>query len=248
MSYFYSLRQCLGALVLLLCCNFSLQAGEKQSLFNGRDLDGWTGNSELWSVRDGQIVGTTIGHKLEANTFLIYQGGEFDDFRLTFKVRVEGENNSGVQYRSKVIDAKTWRVAGYQADIHSKPEYSGMLYSEATGRGIIAERGEKVIAGTELVKTELAGQTYPVPPIDITKWHEHTITAQGNHLVHKIDGKVTVDIIDNHEEKCDRGIFALQVHQGQPMTVFFKDISVEILPEGEGSGEKGSGKIGEKRN
>ena len=50
----------------LLHAEESLQAGEKVSLFNGRDLEGWTGNRDLWSVRDGQIVGTTIGHHLES--------------------------------------------------------------------------------------------------------------------------------------------------------------------------------------
>ncbi len=224
---FHSLHRSFGTFVLILCCNLSLQAGEKQSLFNGKNLDGWTGNSALWSVRDGQIVGSTVGNKIEANTFLIWEGGEYEDFCLTFKARVEGDNNSGVQYRSKVTDAKTWRVAGYQADIHPKPEYSGMLYGEGTGRGIIAERGQKVVIGTESVKSELEGQTYPVPAIDITKWHEYTILVRGNHLIHKIDSKVTVDITDNHEKKCERGILALQVHAGAPMTAFFKDITLE---------------------
>jgi len=231
-----SLRRVFGTCVLLLCCNLSLQAGEKQSLFNGRDLDGWTGNSALWSVRDGQIVGSTVDNKIEANTFLVWEGGEVEDFCLKFKARLVGDNNSGVQYRSKVTDPKTWRVAGYQMDIHPKAEYSGMLYGEGTGRGIIAERGQKVVVEAELVKTPLAGQTFPVPPIDITKWHEYTILVRGNHLIHKIDDKVTVDITDNHEKKCERGILALQVHAGAPMTVFFKDITLETFSVDTASG------------
>ena len=230
------------AMILLPHGISSLQAAanEKLSLFNGRDLEGWSGNEKLWSVREGQIVGTTVGHEIAANTFLIWQGGEFEDFCLKFKVRVDGENNSGVQYRSKVTDAKTWRVAGYQVDIHPKPEYAGMLYGEGTGRGILAERGEKVVAGTELVKSKLEGQIFPVPPIDISKWHEYTILVQGNHLIHKIDGKVTVDITDNHEKKCDRGILALQVHRGPPMTVYFKDLTLEVLSASEGCTAKDS--------
>ena len=30
-----------------------------QSLFNGKDLDGWAGNPALWSVQDGAITGVT---------------------------------------------------------------------------------------------------------------------------------------------------------------------------------------------
>ena len=35
-----------------------LQAQER-SLFNGKDLSGWDGNPELWSVQNGAITGIT---------------------------------------------------------------------------------------------------------------------------------------------------------------------------------------------
>jgi len=73
-------------------------------------------------------------------------------------------------------------------------------------------------------------------PIDISKWHEYTIVARGNHLIHLVDGNVTVDVTDNHLEKADRGIIAIQVHQGPPMTVFFKDIVLESFPKKESDG------------
>ena len=142
-----------------LCSNVPLQAAEGRSLFNGRNLEGWSGNVNNWSVQDGQIVGTTVGNKIDANTFLIWQGGEVGDFRLTYQARLEGKNNSGVQYRSKLVDPKTWRVSGYQADIHPKPENTAMLYSEGTGRGIVAERGQKVVVDAESGKPQVVGQT-----------------------------------------------------------------------------------------
>ena len=47
------------------------------ALFNGRDLTGWTGDSQLWSVENGEIVGRSPG--LEHNTFLVsdLHGGRF---------------------------------------------------------------------------------------------------------------------------------------------------------------------------
>ena len=38
-------------------------------LINGKDLSGWTGNAELWSVVSGEIVGKSAGLKI--NEFLV---------------------------------------------------------------------------------------------------------------------------------------------------------------------------------
>ena len=66
-------------------------AEEFQSLFNGKDLSGWAGKTEFWSVKDGGIFGQTTKGK----TFLIWQGGEVGDFVFKGKFRFVG-NNSGV--------------------------------------------------------------------------------------------------------------------------------------------------------
>ena len=93
-----------------VACVFAVcvHAAEFESLFNGRDLSGWAGKEGLWSVQDGAIVGqTSKDHPVEANTFLIWQGGEPGDFVLKLKVRFTG-NNTGVQYRSELFgDQKT---------------------------------------------------------------------------------------------------------------------------------------------
>ena len=45
-------------------------------LFNGKDLTGWDGNPELWSVEDGCITGKTTGpEQLSYIQFLIWRGG-----------------------------------------------------------------------------------------------------------------------------------------------------------------------------
>ena len=219
------------ALTFLVCLAPTASAEEKIKLFNGKDLDGWKGNMEVWSVQDGMIVGSSVGKELKTNTFLVWQGGEPSDFRLTFKARLEGENNSGVQYRSKVDSTETWEVVGYQADIHSKPEYTFMLYGEGTGRSIIAERGSKAVIETDSSKSKIDKQAFDTKPVDLTQWHEFTITAKGNHLVHELDGKTTLDLVDNHEKQLLSGILALQVHRGKPMTVYFKDLTLEKLSD-----------------
>ncbi len=65
-----------------------------------------------------------------------------DNFELTAQFKIEG-GNSGIQYRSKVIDEDKFVVSGYQADIDFTNKFAGILYEEK-GRGILAKRGEKV--------------------------------------------------------------------------------------------------------
>ena len=136
---------------LWMACAAVAVAGE-QALFNGKDLSGWEGQQGFWSVEDGAITGrTTPENPARHNTFLVWQGGKPGDFVLTFKYRLldaEGEGkgyaNSGVQYRSKVVDPRKFIVAGYQADMELGKNYSGILYEEK-GRGILARRGQQVV-------------------------------------------------------------------------------------------------------
>src|SRR4029077_18278966 len=52
--------------------------------------------------------------------------------------------------------------------------------------------------------------------------------AQGNHLVHKINGRVTDEFTDNQADKrADSSILAPQLHHGTSMTVQFKNIRLK---------------------
>ncbi|MCX6910577.1 MAG: SUMF1/EgtB/PvdO family nonheme iron enzyme, partial [Verrucomicrobia bacterium] len=94
-----------------------------QPLFNGRDLTGWEGRPEFWSVQDGAICGkTTQETPAKRNMFLVCTAGEFGDFELRaqFKLAAGDEKgivNSGVQYRSRIVDREYFMLSGYQADL-----------------------------------------------------------------------------------------------------------------------------------
>lgn len=201
-----------------------------QSLFNGKDLTGWDGNPELWSVEDGVITGKTNGpDHLEYNQFLIWRGGVLKDFELHLEFRVEGDNNSGVQYRAQEMkDVGRWSIGGYQADIHGNTAYTGMLYDER-GRGIVAQRGQKVVIRSKNDK-DVTKLDVSVAPIDVTQWHTMTIIARGNRLEHKIDGTTTAIIIDEDQENREmEGLLAFQVHRGPAMKAQFRNIRLKHL-------------------
>src|SRR5437868_2632282 len=130
-------------LALASACALALAAGttarseekkeagdDTKAFFNGKDLDGWEGLEKYWSVKDGAIVGYTPEDP-KHNTFLCSKK-KYGDFELSFKIRLkDGVGNSGVQIRSKILDAKKYTVAGPQCDIGQ--QFWGSLYGENFG-------------------------------------------------------------------------------------------------------------------
>lgn len=204
----------------------SSSSAESMVLFNGKDLTGWIGRDDLWSVGDGQIVGrTTAEDPIEQNTFLIYTGDLPSDFELTLQFKIEN-TNSGIQYRSKILDRDAFVVGGYQADIDFTNRYSGILYEEK-GRGILAERGQSVTIGEDGEKTrkQFANGRKLGNGIHPGQWNDYRIVAKGNRLQHFINETMTAEVIDNQSEKAaENGVIAFQLHRGDPMVVRFKNI------------------------
>ncbi len=211
-----------------------------KSLFNGKDLAGWAGRPNHWSVEDGAITGvTSADNPAKGNNFLIAKDGDKDliveDFELRFSYRFVSEwGNSGMQYRSQ--NKGNFVVNGYQGDFESGATYSGILYEEG-GRGILCQRGQKVVikeGQNGKPKIEVTGSVGDSKDIQAgikkNDWNEYVIIAKGNHLQHFINGKQTIDVTDEQASKAAKsGIMALQIHQGPPMKIQFKDIRIKSL-------------------
>ena len=227
MKYKHALSSCIITCSLGLA---SLSAQKSIDLFNGKDLSGWIGKDQFWRVENGTIIGeTTAENPTPANTFLIWKGGEVRDFEFSCQVKFQG-NNSGVQYRSKAVgDLKDCVLTGYQADLHPKQEFFGMLYGEKYGkRGIIARRWQKADArGDKDVK--ILGSVGDKTELDGAKWNKLTIVAVGNRLIHKVNDVVTVDVTENHPNAIAKGHLGLQLHRGAPMKVEFKALKYRKL-------------------
>lgn len=233
-------RYLISALASLTLSAF---AAEPVEIFNGKDLSGWEGNKDLWSVKDGAITGITPPDPadptkgiIKHNTFLVWKGGTVGDFELTLKYRIV-KGNSGIQYRSKELEAGAFGpvLSGYQADFEAGTKYSGILYEEK-GRGILALRGEKTTIkpaaeGSKKAVVEKNGTVGDSDAIQASikseDWNEYKIIAKGNHVQHFINGHQTVDVTDEDAANAPKeGILGLQIHQGPPMEVQFKDFKL----------------------
>src|SRR5947207_180964 len=115
-------------LFALLIASPVLAADKPVSLFDGKTLAGWEGETEkTWKIEDGAIVGGSLETVVPRNEFLCTTK-TFENFELkvTFKLVGEREKaNGGVQFRTKRIP-KNHEVSGYQADIGQ--DYWGALY------------------------------------------------------------------------------------------------------------------------
>ncbi len=176
-------------------------------LFNGKDLAGWEGDTKLWKVQDGAIVGDSPG--IPHNQFLTTRE-TFGDFelRLQFRVR-DGKGNTGVQFRSQRVPEST-EVSGYQADIGEK--YWGCLYDESRRNRILVQAPESLAA--KLRKDD---------------WNDYSIRAVGDHITLTLNGVTTVDYREPDADIARSGIIALQVHSGPPLKVEFRNIRIRKL-------------------
>jgi hypothetical protein len=227
-------------LVVLLCMSLSCdrQSGsspdQSVSFIELNDFSQWRGAPGYWTFAEGVITGETTEQNVKNGpTYLIWQGGELDDFELHFKFRFDGESgNSGVQFRSTA--GEDFMVTGYQADIEVGHDWTGVLV-EMGGRLHLARRGQKVVVAPDGTLDVIASvgdpeqlQSYIQP----NEWNEFVVTAIGNHIVHKINGHVMIDVVDGQvDHAAKNGILALQLNRANPMRVQFKDIRVKRLGE-----------------
>jgi hypothetical protein len=168
-------------------------AGSPAALFDGATLTGWDGDPAVWSVQNGNIVGKTASGKVAQNTFLIYRGGELSDFLLTAEVMLPAGGNSGIQYRSTVVDAGQWIVAGYQADIADNGW--GNVYEERLGRNHLAYASQ---ACRDAAK--------------IGGWNTYEITANGCRISQRLNGVHCADFGEGAADRPKAGVIALQYH------------------------------------
>lgn len=206
-------------------------------LFNGKDLTGWEGLEDYWTVKDGVISGSETKDKSK-QTFLIYSGSKFGDFELHLKYKfATPDGNSGIQFRSKVLDPKAFRVGGYQADFDGKAGYDGSIYDEASvagGRGTMSNRGEKTTwdADNKRQNAKLGESADDLKKlIKVGDWNDVVLVAKGNHITYSINGHVMTDLTDDSPKALKEGVLALQLHAGYTMEIQFKDVKIKLLDE-----------------
>ena len=189
--------------ITLILTTFSLTAQE--SLFNGKNLDGWIiHGTELWYVENGILIcesGPDKGYGyLSTEKF-------YDDFDLTVEFKQEANGNSGVFIRSTFEGTK---VSGWQVEVAPPGSDTGGVY-ESYGRGWLIKPDKE--------KDKL---------LKMGKWNKMRIRVVGNQIQSWLNGTSMISLEDEMIGK-GKGSIALQIHDGGGIKVRWRNLVVNEL-------------------
>ncbi len=174
----------------------------------GDSLDGWEGDRQLWSAKDGAIIGRSSG--LDHNEFLATTR-PYGDFILSMNFRLEhGQGNSGIQFRSVRVPGH--EMSGYQADIGEG--FWGALYDESRRNMVLVYPRSEAVRGLRR-----------------SGWNHYVIRAMGDRITLTLNGQDSVRQYREPDPRIAReGLVAVQMHAGGSMEVQFRDILIQPLP------------------
>ena len=160
------------------------------SLFNGKNLDGWTiHGTEKWYVEKGQLVCESGPDK---DYGYLSTNQTYKDFDLSLEFLQEANGNSGVFFRSSIEGVK---ISGWQVEVAPSGMHTGGIY-ESYGRGW-------------LIQPDSVAEKALRPG----KWNTLRIRVQGDSVTTWLNG---VQMVALKDEKIGQGVgfLALQIHDG----------------------------------
>lgn len=195
---------------------------ETIKLFDGKSLDGWEGYSDLWSVKDGVIVGKNTT-PLKYSTYLLTKN-KYSDFRLTFdfKLLPGSETHSGVSFWGEVWPKADGKVTDEKKD-RTEYTYKGHLVMFPSGYGMYDLFGRAGL-GVNGKPAQAVGKQHD--------WNNIEILAQGNRVRVAVNGTQVVDWRDPKPEVIKEGPIGLQLHsESKPQELHWKGLVLETFPK-----------------
>jgi hypothetical protein len=181
-----------------------------QSMFKGKDLAGWSSEPGIWSVQEGVIRGQLPASKAERRSRLVWRGGLAADFELRAECRLI-YGKAAIFYRAKELGAND--LSGYELIL--SPDSTGEMVSVGPSRSYTLTRPAKEAS----------------PGVSWAAWVQIEIRAQGNHLVHKVNGNVVGDARDGPSwAESAPSLLGLDIMSGaEETTVEFRNIRIKRI-------------------
>jgi hypothetical protein len=197
------MKNLLLALLIFPFLNFQ---NKSISLFNGKDLTGWTiHGTEKWYVKKGHLVCESGPDKQYG---YLSTNKNYKNFILTLEFKQESNGNSGVFFRSSIEGTK---ISGWQCEVAPKDHFTGGIY-ESYGRGW-------------LIKPNPLHERF----LKTGKWNKLKLQVNGDEVTTWLNGHMMVQFNDEKIGKGN-GFIALQIHDGGGIKVRWRKIRIEELP------------------
>jgi hypothetical protein len=192
-----------SALVLLLAASIPSANAAPRPMWDGKSLEGWhVSGKGSWKIEDGAIHGTSVRTEKEFGHLVTDRDYTNFTVRVNYKA-VKG--NSGVYFR--VAEKGFSGVTGFQAEIDPEKDAGGLY--ETNGRSWVSQP-----------KPEDVKRWYK-PGV----WNEMIVIAHGGNITVTVNGQVTAKLTNDPGRAS--GKIALQLHGGQDMDVWFKDLTIQ---------------------
>jgi hypothetical protein len=192
-------------LLFLTAVSLSGVSQKKQSLFNGKDIAGWTiYGTEKWYVENGLLVGESGPDKQYG---YLATDQSYTDFELTLSFKQEADGNSGVFFRSSIEGTK---ITGWQVEVAPPKLYTGGIY-ESYGRGW-------------LIKPKEEADKF----LKYGSWNKMKIRVVGGTVTTWLNGHEMISLKDE-KIAAAKGSIALQIHDGGGIKVYWKNLVIKAL-------------------
>lgn len=191
-------------LVLFMGCSSTREFNNstKKSLFNGKDLTGWTINgTEKWYVENSELI-CESGPDKEYGYLSTNQ--KFKNFELSLEFKQDAEGNSGVFFRSSIEGVK---ISGWQVEVAPPNHDTGGIY-ESYGRGWLVQIPDE--------KENI---------LKMGEWNELKIRVIDDNVKTWLNEEPMVDFNDKKIGEAS-GIIALQIHSGGGIKIKWKNIEI----------------------
>ncbi|MES1216016.1 MAG: DUF1080 domain-containing protein [Bacteroidota bacterium] len=193
-------------MLILLAVFLPAISQKKHSLFNGKNLDGWTiHGTEKWYVDKGELV-CESGPDKQYGYFSTNKN--YKNFILTVTFKQEANGNSGVFFRSSIEGVK---ISGWQVEVAPAGQHTAGIY-ESYGRGW-------------LIQPKPEDEKY----LKTGEWNTMKIKVVNDEVTTWLNGHLIVNLKDETIGKGE-GFIALQIHDGGGIKVRWKDLIIEELP------------------
>jgi len=127
-----------------------------------------------------------------------------------------------------------WNLDGYQADYDFGNRYTGQLYEQGTGRGIIAWRGQMVAAeaGKKPRLLSVLGTSDELKAfIKPGEWNQYEVIADGNTLIHILNGHVMSVLVDTDPKFSQaKGLIAFEIEGSGNLKISHRNVWLKNLP------------------
>lgn len=195
-------------IIFFFVCFFLSQNIYRQkqvSLFNGKDLTGWTiHGTEKWYVENGELICESGPDKQYG---YLSTNKNYKNFELTLEFKQEANGNSGVFFRSSIDGVK---ISGWQCEVAPVNRHTGGIY-ESYGRGW-------------LIQPDSTREKY----LRTGKWNKLTLKVAGNEVTTWLNGHMMINLKDE-KIGAGNGFIALQIHDGGGIKVRWKKIKIKEL-------------------